>query len=148
MYYFIILLHLISSFSHTRPLVIPYFYVSFESIGWILLSLLPLDAILLTSSVLIYCFLKSLYDFLWDYPHQVYFFSSWFILFSSWVASKCLWSSSLSFYFDFHWCRPLNSYMFLVWMWKIQFLLSHLIHLSLIQLSFYFFLLDNGLFNS
>ena len=51
MYCFIIFLHLISSFSLTRSLFVPYAYVSIESIDCILLSSSELKAILLISSV-------------------------------------------------------------------------------------------------
>ena len=51
LYCFIILSHLISSFLHIRSLLVPYAYVSIESIDSILLSSLALNAILLTSSV-------------------------------------------------------------------------------------------------
>ena len=78
LYCLIILLHLITSFSCTRSLLVPYAYVSIESVDWILLSSFKLNAILLISSVktclsfwiftvcliLIYCFLRVLYDFL------------------------------------------------------------------------------------
>ena len=52
---FIIVLHLISSFSLTRSLFIPYVYVSIESIDCILLSSFELKAILLISSVNTLC---------------------------------------------------------------------------------------------
>ena len=51
LYCFIILLLLISSFSLTRTLLVPYAYVSIESIDCILLSSFELKAILLISSV-------------------------------------------------------------------------------------------------
>ena len=72
----------------------------------VFLSSLSFNTILLTSSVNTLCFLLLnlrwdfninyyflwiLYDFVEDYLHEDYFFSKWFILFSSWVASKqCL----------------------------------------------------------
>ena len=56
LYCFIILLFLISSFLHTRSLLILYVYVSIESIDCILLSSLALNAILLTFSVNTLCF--------------------------------------------------------------------------------------------
>ena len=55
-YLFIIFIHLISSFLHIRYLLIPYTYVSIESIDHILLSSLALDTILLTFSVNTYSF--------------------------------------------------------------------------------------------
>ena len=56
LYYFIILLHLISSFLLTRSFFVPCAYAFIESIDCILLSLLVLNAILLTSSVNTLCF--------------------------------------------------------------------------------------------
>ena len=55
LYRFIILLHLISSFSLTRSLLVPYAYVSIETIDSILLLSLELKAILLISSVKVLC---------------------------------------------------------------------------------------------
>ena len=51
LHYFVILLHLVSSFSHNKTLLAPYAYVSSESIHFIILSSLALNTILLTSSV-------------------------------------------------------------------------------------------------
>ena len=51
MYCFIVLLHLISSFLHTKSLFIRYAYVSIEPIGVIRLLSFGLKAILLISSV-------------------------------------------------------------------------------------------------
>ena len=45
-----------SSFLHTRSLLVPCVYVSIESIDYILLLLLALETILLTSSVNTLCF--------------------------------------------------------------------------------------------
>ena len=56
LYRFIILLHLISSFSLTRSLLFSYAYISIESIDCILLSSFELKAILLISSVKTLCF--------------------------------------------------------------------------------------------
>ena len=56
LYCFIIMLFLISSFLHTRSLLILYVYVSIESTDCILLSSLALNAILLTFSVNTLCF--------------------------------------------------------------------------------------------
>ena len=53
---FIILLHLITFFSLTRSLLVPYAYVSVESTDCILLSLFELKAILFISSVKPLCF--------------------------------------------------------------------------------------------
>ena len=50
-----ILLHLISSFLHTKPLFIPYAYVSIESNECILLSSFELKGILLISTVKTLC---------------------------------------------------------------------------------------------
>ena len=55
LYRFIILLHLISCLSPTKSLLIPYAYVSIESIDFILLSSFELKAILLISSVKTFC---------------------------------------------------------------------------------------------
>ena len=52
---FIILLYLISSLSLTKSLLIPYAYISIESINYILLSSFKLKAILLISSVKTLC---------------------------------------------------------------------------------------------
>ena len=54
--FFIILLHLMSSFLHSRSLLIPCAYVSIESIDRILLSSFEIEAILLNSSVKAFCF--------------------------------------------------------------------------------------------
>ena len=56
LYSFIMLLHLISSFSLTRCLLVPFAYVSIKSIDCILLSSFELKAILLISSVKTLCF--------------------------------------------------------------------------------------------
>ena len=103
---FFILLHLISSFSHTRSLLIPYAYMCIESIDYTFLSSLALNEILLTSSgkALYFSLLNFCCDFninvlffinlLWFFLRlstSDFFFSSWFILFLTWVASKnCL----------------------------------------------------------
>ena len=55
LYHLITLLHLISSFSLTRSLIVPYAYVYIESIDCILLSSFELKAILLVSSVKTLC---------------------------------------------------------------------------------------------
>ena len=113
LFYYIVIFTLYF-FLHTRSFLVPYTYVSIESIDCILLSSFELKATLLISSVktlwlrlLSICcdsnisllFLWILYDFLEDYLHQICF-SKWFILFSSWNASEqCLWSSNWSFLF-------------------------------------------------
>ena len=51
-----VLLHLISSFLHTRSLLVPYAYVSTELIDCIYLSSFEFKAILLASSVKTSCF--------------------------------------------------------------------------------------------
>ena len=78
LYLFITLLHLISSLSLTKSLLLRYVNVSIESIAFFLLSSFELKRILLISSVktlclaylnltvslvLIYCFLWIIYDF-------------------------------------------------------------------------------------
>ena len=55
LYPFIILLHLIPFFSFTRSMLVPYAYVSIESIDYILLSPFELKPILLISSVKTLC---------------------------------------------------------------------------------------------
>ena len=55
LYLFIILLHLISSFSLARSLIVPYAYVSIESIDCILLLSFQLKEFLLISSVKSFC---------------------------------------------------------------------------------------------
>ena len=55
LYRFIILLHLISSFSLTRSLLVPYAYVSIKSIDCIFLSSFETKAILLISSIKTLC---------------------------------------------------------------------------------------------
>ena len=58
-------LHLVSSFLHTRSLLVPYTYVSIESIYCILLSQLAINAIFIASSFKTLCFLllNLCYDF-------------------------------------------------------------------------------------
>ena len=55
LYYFIIFLHLISSFLHTRSVLVPVAYVSIKSIDYILSSSFELKDILLISSVKTLC---------------------------------------------------------------------------------------------
>ena len=86
LYFFTILLHLISSFSLTRTFLVPFAYVSIESIDYIVLSSFKLKAILLISSVkklclsllnLFYVFnIVCMYSlgFFQDYLCQFYFF--------------------------------------------------------------------------
>ena len=57
LHYFIIFLHLVSTFLHIKYLYVPYAYVSIESIDCILLSLLAFNSILLISSVNTLCLL-------------------------------------------------------------------------------------------
>ena len=167
MYRFIILLHLISSFSLTRTLLVPYAYVSIKSIEWILLSSFELKGIFLISSVKTLCLsllniccvfninLLFLMNTLWYFlilSISVLWFSRWLMLFSSWVAyKKLLLISNLSFLFMTHVFVPFaflsslpssinSSYKFLLLMQQILSWFSDLIHLSLIQLLFYFFL--------
>ena len=96
-YCVIILLHLISSFSLTRSLNVPYIYVSIKSIYYILLSSFERKAVLLISSVKTLClsllnlccafninllfFMNSLISFL-RLSMSISSFSTWFILFS------------------------------------------------------------------
>ena len=91
-YCFILLLHLTSSFVHTRASLVAYAYVSIESIGCILLSSLALNPILLTSSVntlrfllvnLCYDFGIVSYDFFMIFSKTVHikFVFFWFVYF-------------------------------------------------------------------
>ena len=72
LYRFTIFLHLISSFSLTRSFLIPYAYVSIESIDSILLSSSGLKAILLIFSVKILCF--PLLNLCWIFNINLLFF--------------------------------------------------------------------------
>ena len=160
---FIILLHLISSFLHTRSLLVSCTYVSVESIDWIHLSSLELKATLLISSVktLYLLFLNiccvfgitlSFFKNSLRLSVSILFFSTWFNLFSVWAASKRFlnsWNLSLPFkkhffvfflVFYLHHCCLLNGCMFLLLIQKNLLWLFHLFLLSLVQLLFYFFL--------
>ena len=55
LYHFIMVLHLISSFSLTRSLLVPYAFVSIGSIYCIILSSFELEVILLISSLKLLC---------------------------------------------------------------------------------------------
>ena len=96
LYRFIMVLHLISSFSLTRSLLVPYAFVSIGSIYCIILSSFELEAILLISSLKLLClsllnlgcvcnincfFMKTLSFF--NTIYVILFFSRWFVLFSS-----------------------------------------------------------------
>ena len=96
-------LHLISSFSLTRSLLVPYAYVSIKSIDCILFSSFERKAILLIYSVKTYfsllnlccvfnisflLFMNSLSFFLNTIYVNFVFFSKYFILFPISVASK------------------------------------------------------------
>ena len=76
---FIIFLHLISSFSLTRSLLIPYAYVSIRPIDCILLSSFELKAILLVSSVKILCL--SLLNLCCVFNINLLFFYEFFMIF-------------------------------------------------------------------
>ena len=78
---FIILLHLISSFLLTRSLLVPYAYVSMESVDCILLSSFELKAILLTSSVKILCF--SLLNMCCLFNISLFFYEFFLIFFKT-----------------------------------------------------------------
>ena len=97
LYCFIVLLHLISSFSLTGFLLIPYAYASIKSNDCILLSSFELSGILLISSVKTLCFsflnLYSVFNmdllFLMNFSRffvrlsmLILFFSRYFILLS------------------------------------------------------------------
>ena len=71
LHYFVILLHLVSSFSHNKILLAPYAYVSTESIHFIISSSLALNTILLTSSVNALYF--SLLNLCWDFNINLLF---------------------------------------------------------------------------
>ena len=97
-------LHSSFYFLHARSLIVPYECVSIESIDYIHLSLLPVNAILWTFFVdtlcfslfnfccdfnIIFLFSMNFYDFLWDYPHQPYYFLLLRLFYiSSWVSSR------------------------------------------------------------
>ena len=110
LYRFIILLHHISLLSLTKFLLVPYAYVSIESIDCILLSLFELKAILLISSVRTLCLsllkLCCIFNidllFFINYlilPISILFFSRYFILFSSWVAYNL---HSINYIYNIH----------------------------------------------
>ena len=95
LYRFIILLHLISSLLLTKPLLVPYAYISIESIDCILLSSFKLKAILLISSVETLCL--SLLNFCCIFNIDLLFFIN-YLLFSlnnliflkiTWFILKC-----------------------------------------------------------
>ena len=75
----IILLYLVSSFLHTSSLLVPYTYISIESIDCILLSSLALYVILLTSSVNTLSFL--LLNLRRDFNIDLLFFYEFFMIF-------------------------------------------------------------------
>ena len=75
----IILLHLFSSFLHTSSLLVPYTYISIESIDCILLSSLALYVMLLTSSVNTLSFL--LLNLRRDFNIDLLFFYEFFMIF-------------------------------------------------------------------
>ena len=138
-------------------MLVPFSYVSIELIDCTLLSSLPLYAILLISSVnklccslLILCCSFSinvllLMNSLWfSLRLSALTFSSWFILFASWVASKTvLYSSTLCFLFMAHFFVPfvfhldyhhlLSNYKFLLLIWWILSSFSNLIRPSFSQ---------------
>ena len=72
LYFSIISLHLISFSLNTRSLLVSYSHVSTKLIFCILLSLLALNAILLTSSVHTVCFL--LLNICWNFNINILFF--------------------------------------------------------------------------
>ena len=74
LHYFIILLHLVSSFLHIK-----YLNVSIESIDWILLSLLALNVIL-NSSLNTWCFLLLNLFFIFNINLLLFISSVWFSL--------------------------------------------------------------------
>ena len=103
LYRFIILLHLMTSSSLTRPLLIPNAYVSIESFDCILLLSFELKSILLISLVKKLCFsllnlccifnidllfLMNSIRLFFKLSMLIFFFSTYFILSSSLVTSK------------------------------------------------------------
>ena len=80
LHFIVILLHLISSFLHTRFLLVPHAYSSLESIDCFLLSSLIVNAILLTFSINTLCF--SLLNHCCDFSINLLFFINFFIMFS------------------------------------------------------------------
>ena len=91
----IILLHLISSFWHTRSLLVPYTYVSIESIDCILLSLLVGNAISLASSVNTLCFSFLIFVVILT---LIYYFYEFFMLISNIIHIKIFFLNGV---FDF-----------------------------------------------
>ena len=107
----ILLLHLISSLSLTKYLLVPFACVFIEWIDCVLLSSFELKTILLISFVKtllnLYCifnidllfFIHSLW-FSLSLSMSILLFSRWFILFSSWVVSTAY--IIFKFKFSFH----------------------------------------------
>ena len=92
---FIILLHLVFSSLHIKYLLVPYTYISIESIDCIILSSLELNAILVTSSINSFWLSLRL--------STLTFFLVVLLLFSTWVFLKqFLYYSNLSFLFMRH----------------------------------------------
>ena len=166
------MLHLFSFSTHTKSLFIPYAYVSFKSIDFILLSYFKLGTILLISSVktlgllllnlcgifntnllfLMNC--QSLSISISFLRNGIFFFYSQFqlLLNSSYnleIQVIFLWYTFLCLLlFNLHHCWFLNSSVFVLLIQQILSRFFHLIHLSLVQLLFLFFPLDNDLPNS
>ena len=151
---FIILLHLIYSFLHTGSLLVPYAYVSTESIPCRLLSSLTLHAILLTSSVNTLCF--SVLNLCCVFSISSLLFYEFFIIFLMSFDIKIIFVINSLFCFQFdlllnsvynlqvyvfflqhtflslwlfylHRCYLLNRYIFLLSTQKIFSLFDHLI---------------------
>ena len=80
MYCFIILLHLISSFSLTRYLLLSYAYVSIKSIDRVLLSSFEVNVMLLVSSVKTWCFSLSILCCVFNLDLLFLMNSLWFFL--------------------------------------------------------------------
>ena len=82
LYLFIILIHLISSSSLARSLIVPYAYVSIESIDCILLLSFELKEILLTYSVKTFCLSHLKLCCIFNIDLLFFINSLWFILYS------------------------------------------------------------------
>ena len=150
--------HLMFCFFHTRSWLVPHAHVSAKLIDCILLSSLALNAVLITSSVNALCF--SLLDFYCDFNIDFIVFCEIFMIFSKSFYIKftffylvyftfklsCFLTTFIIFEFKlfvpfaFLHYHLLNRNMFLVSMRQIISLFLHLIHLSLIQIFFQFFL--------
>ena len=123
------MLHLISSFFHTRSLLITYSYVSMESIDCILLPLLALISISLSSSVSIFCFSRQNLCCNLNFNLLFYMSSWWFCL----SFSTSILYFFLLFYFIFKVKFHLNN------AYNLQIKVFFLRHTFLSRLPFYLY---------